>query len=76
MAGRNAKRVVVPTIDTRINGHRLYAEKWATGWVILCDSWGDLAENYDGCHDLSACLGMFEARATAAGADGTLKESA
>lgn len=70
------KRVVVPHIDKWLNGHRFYAEKWPTGWVILCDSYPDLAENYDGASDISAAITLFEDRATAAGADGTLKEIA
>lgn len=68
------KRVVVPTVDRKVNGHHLYAEKYPHGWVVVCDSWADLAECYDGCHDLTPCVNEFVRRATAGGTE--LKESA
>lgn len=58
-----------------INGHVLRADKWATGWLIYCDAYPDLAENYNGAHDISGALDLFEERAQVAVPD-KLKESA
>lgn len=56
------------TIEQTVNGHTLRAEKYPSGWVVVCPAWPDLERTYAGVDDLCPCLDAFEARATAGGA--------
>jgi hypothetical protein len=51
-------------IHTTINGHTLTGIRFGGRWSFVCNSWPDLAANYDGTSDATACLDEFERRAT------------
>lgn len=63
---RGSKRTAPTSYYAEACGHKLNASRGAGGWVIDCPAFPQLAEQYDGCDDLCACLDAFEALAQAA----------